>query len=343
LGPKMPRPSTSVTLFLVLCATIHAQDLLDDDGTVDSLPLWMEEAGDQWSQAHPSLLKKPAARRMNFDQRKQQEVSPEALRFSQVADGEQAEGVGQDALELGKKAGEWTKGKVVVAADAVGDTLTTAAAGISKGTTKAIDAIKGVDWKGVGTKVKDGIVKGAQATGKALKKGGAVVVAGAVIAGRHIHRGAKAAAPHLKKAGIALGNAAKAAGSAGIKGGVAFYHNFMIGEEDAISVPPPTASPEQYKVKPVDIEDCTACKFIWNQVEMDVGNTPLEEEIFKSFQSNCAEASLSRIFYPSCSLMSNHIQDFIIDYNKGFDPNQLCEHNGMCRTSLLFYPSKKKE
>lgn len=276
----------------------------------------------------------------------ERKLSSADMRFSQVVAGAQGLPTKDEALALGEKAAQATAGGIKVAGSEALNLIKGAQSGLADGANAVYDKLKGAPE--VGQKVRDGlkdagnaIADGAKTAGGAIKDGAVVagnaIKDGAVIAGRKISEGYQAAKPHLKKAGIAISNAAKAAGSATLQGSIEFYHNFMTGEQNAIAKAPPAPDASQYKVKPIDIEDCTACKFIWHQVEMDVGNTPLEEEIFKSFQSNCAEASLSRIFYPSCSMMSNHIQDFIIDYNKGFDPNQMCEHNGMCRRSLLFY------
>jgi len=48
-----------------------------------------------------------------------------------------------------------------------------------------------------------------------------------------------------------------------------------------------SATPER---KAQDVEDCVACRYVWLQVEMDVGNSQIEENIYDSFTQNCIEA-----------------------------------------------------
>ena len=43
--------------------------------------------------------------------------------------------------------------------------------------------------------------------------------------------------------------------------------------------------------------DCTGCKMIWQQVEMDVGNARYIEDVQASFEHNCMDAQKSTIFY----------------------------------------------
>lgn len=61
-----------------------------------------------------------------------------------------------------------------------------------------------------------------------------------------------------------------------------------------------SAAPER---KAQDVEDCVACRYIWLQVEMDVGNSQIEENIYDSFTQNCIEAQKAPIFYPACQDM----------------------------------------
>jgi len=80
-----------------------------------------------------------------------------------------------------------------------------------------------------------------------------------------------------------------------------------------------------------DVEDCVACRYVWLQVEMDVGNSQIEENIYDSFTQNCIEAQKAPIFYPACQDMFDIIDDMIGDYMDGYTVNQLCENSRMCR------------
>jgi hypothetical protein len=82
---------------------------------------------------------------------------------------------------------------------------------------------------------------------------------------------------------------------------------------------------------PEDVEDCVACRYVWLQVEMDVGNSQIEENIYDSFYQNSLEAQKAPIFYPGCQTMFDSIDDMIGDYMDGYTVNQLCENSLLCR------------
>ena len=50
------------------------------------------------------------------------------------------------------------------------------------------------------------------------------------------------------------------------------------------------------------VEDCVGCMFVWNQVEMDVGESKFDKVIQTSFTRNCLDAQRTPIFYPVVSL-----------------------------------------
>jgi hypothetical protein len=83
--------------------------------------------------------------------------------------------------------------------------------------------------------------------------------------------------------------------------------------------------------KSQDVEDCVACRYIWLQVEMDVGNSQIEENIYDSFTQNCIEAQKAPIFYPACQDMFDGVDDMIGDYMDGYTVNQVCENARLCR------------
>jgi len=82
---------------------------------------------------------------------------------------------------------------------------------------------------------------------------------------------------------------------------------------------------------PEDVEDCVACRYVWLQVEMDVGNSQIEENIYDSFYQNALEAQKAPIFYPACQTMFDSIDDMIGDYMDGYTVNQMCENSLLCR------------
>jgi len=83
--------------------------------------------------------------------------------------------------------------------------------------------------------------------------------------------------------------------------------------------------------QPADVEDCCACRFIWLQVEMAVGNARVEEEVYAAFVDYCIKAQKSYIFFKPCRSMFHNITHFVADYIDSYTVNQLCEKNYMCR------------
>jgi len=82
---------------------------------------------------------------------------------------------------------------------------------------------------------------------------------------------------------------------------------------------------------PEEVEDCMACRFVWFQVEMDIGNTELEDNVYDSFNQNALEAMKQTIFYPAVQMMYDAVDDMIGDYMDGMAVNQICENSLMCR------------
>jgi len=80
-----------------------------------------------------------------------------------------------------------------------------------------------------------------------------------------------------------------------------------------------------------EIEDCVTCRYVWLQVEMDVGDTTIEDNVYDAFNQNALEAQKAPIFYPGCQMMWDQIDDMIGDYMDGKTVNQICENSLMCR------------
>jgi len=64
---------------------------------------------------------------------------------------------------------------------------------------------------------------------------------------------------------------------------------------------------------------------------MDVGNSQISQTVYDSFHTNALEAQRSPIFYPSCQVMFDAIDDMIGDYMDGYTVNQICENSMLCR------------
>jgi hypothetical protein len=106
--------------------------------------------------------------------------------------------------------------------------------------------------------------------------------------------------------------------------------------------PPPPPRPDLSWIDPklppkgppraaADVEDCVACRYIWSQVEADIGNTAIENDVYLSYKANAKDAETQPIFYPSIQTMFDMIDDMIGDYMDGYSVNQLCENSNMCR------------
>jgi len=85
------------------------------------------------------------------------------------------------------------------------------------------------------------------------------------------------------------------------------------------------------KHTPEEVEDCVTCRYVWLQVEMDIGNTQIEDNVYDSFNQNALEAMKQPIFYPGVQTMYDAIDDMIGDYMDGLNVNQICENSLMCR------------
>lgn len=78
-----------------------------------------------------------------------------------------------------------------------------------------------------------------------------------------------------------------------------------------------------------DIEDCVACQFVWRAVELDVGNTQVQDDIYDSFSQQCIQAEKTKIFYPACEAMFEQVNDMIGDYVSGMNALELCSKAGL--------------
>jgi len=85
-------------------------------------------------------------------------------------------------------------------------------------------------------------------------------------------------------------------------------------------------------LKPQDIEDCTGCKMVWMQVEMDVGNARFIEDVQASFEHNCMDAQKSSIYYGVCEDMYDDMYAMTDDYmSNKFLVEAMCQRARMCK------------
>jgi len=91
------------------------------------------------------------------------------------------------------------------------------------------------------------------------------------------------------------------------------------------------APPHNSEKLPEDVEDCVACRYVWLQVEQDVGNSAIEETVYDSFFQNALEAQKTPIFYPGCQTMFDQVDDMLGDYMDGYSVDQMCENAMLCR------------
>lgn len=80
-----------------------------------------------------------------------------------------------------------------------------------------------------------------------------------------------------------------------------------------------------------DVEDCVCCRWVWLQVEAQVGNSQVQDNLYDTFTQVCINAQKAAIFYPGCEDMFDDIYGMIGDYMDGYTVNQLCEGAKMCR------------
>jgi len=85
------------------------------------------------------------------------------------------------------------------------------------------------------------------------------------------------------------------------------------------------------KRQPTDVEDCVACRYVWLQVEMDVGSSMVEENIYDAFYTRALDAQKAFVFYPAVQQMWDSLDDMIADYMDGYTVNQMCENSMLCR------------
>jgi hypothetical protein len=93
---------------------------------------------------------------------------------------------------------------------------------------------------------------------------------------------------------------------------------------------------------PNELEDCVACRLVWKQVEMAVGNARFQEDVMVAFEKACMEAQKSTIFFTACNDMYADIAAFTDDYmSNKFVVGTMCKRAGLCRDGKLEFPQAK--
>jgi len=97
--------------------------------------------------------------------------------------------------------------------------------------------------------------------------------------------------------------------------------------------PYPDKDQSPSSAEPSDVEDCVGCHYILSQVEMDVGNTQVQAEVYESLTANCRYSSRAKIFYPVCNSLRSIMDDVITSYIYGTSITRICENYRLCRSS----------
>jgi len=79
------------------------------------------------------------------------------------------------------------------------------------------------------------------------------------------------------------------------------------------------------------VEDCMSCRFIWQSVEMDVGNTNAQKVVYDSFMTQCRRGMGAPIMYQPCQMMFAHLDDMVTGYTSGLSVNEICAQARLCR------------
>jgi len=83
---------------------------------------------------------------------------------------------------------------------------------------------------------------------------------------------------------------------------------------------------------PRKLEDCCGCRFVWSQVEMDIGSARYIEDVQASFEHNCMDAQKSSIFYPVCEDMYDDMYALTDDYmSNKFSVSTMCQRGKFCK------------
>ncbi len=79
------------------------------------------------------------------------------------------------------------------------------------------------------------------------------------------------------------------------------------------------------------LEDCMACRFVWKNVEMDVGNTEQQKVVYDSFINQCKLAMKAPIMYMPCQHMYGRVDNMVTGYAAGMTVEEVCAQARLCR------------
>ena len=82
------------------------------------------------------------------------------------------------------------------------------------------------------------------------------------------------------------------------------------------------------------IQTCEGCKYIWNQIALDIGDSKYVAEVQAAFQKNCTDSHKATNFYGVCEDMYDDIYAMTDDYmTNTFDAPAICARAGACPAS----------
>ena len=103
-------------------------------------------------------------------------------------------------------------------------------------------------------------------------------------------------------------------------------------EESNVKKQVGTPSDADAKQKAQSVESCSACKFIVNQVAMDVGSARLVADVQAAFEQNCMNAQKSTIYYGACEDIYDDLYAMTDDYTTNtFTVDQICQRAKLCQ------------
>jgi hypothetical protein len=79
------------------------------------------------------------------------------------------------------------------------------------------------------------------------------------------------------------------------------------------------------------VEDCLACRFIWMNVEMDIGNSETQKTIYDSFINQCKLGMKAPIMHAPCQQMFARVDYMITGYAAGLTVEEVCAQSRLCR------------
>lgn len=76
------------------------------------------------------------------------------------------------------------------------------------------------------------------------------------------------------------------------------------------------------------VSRCSTCKFVWSQIELQLGSKKYPASVFASFEANCMAAQKSNIYWNTCQDMYDDIYAMTDDFLN--DETAACAKAKMC-------------